>query len=89
MKIVVNKCFGGFGLSEAAFKELGIPWNGYGNPELSRDDPKLVACVEKLGNKAWGKYAELSVVNIPDDVEWTIEEYDGTEWVAEVHRTWS
>jgi hypothetical protein len=28
------------------------------------------------------------VVTIPDDVAWTIEEYDGNEWVAEVHRTW-
>jgi hypothetical protein len=27
-------------------------------------------------------------VDIPDDVKWEIEEYDGNEWVAEVHRTW-
>jgi hypothetical protein len=25
---------------------------------------------------------------VPDGVEWTVEEYDGREWVAEVHRTW-
>jgi hypothetical protein len=27
-------------------------------------------------------------VDIPLDIQWTIEEYDGDEWVAEVHRTW-
>jgi hypothetical protein len=32
--------------------------------------------------------AELKVVESPDDVEWEIEEYDGIEWIAEVHRTW-
>jgi hypothetical protein len=44
--------------------------------------------VEELGDEAGDSYAELTVVEIPDDVEWTIQEYDGTEWVAEVHRTW-
>jgi hypothetical protein len=29
------------------------------------------------------------VIEIPDDVEWEVEEYDGLEWVAEKHRTWS
>jgi hypothetical protein len=28
-------------------------------------------------------------VDIPDDVNWYIEEYDGNEHVAERHRTWS
>ena len=43
MKIVINGCFGGFGLSEAAFKELGVTWDGYGYMELTRNDPRLVA----------------------------------------------
>jgi hypothetical protein len=30
----------------------------------------------------------LTIVDIPDDIEWQIEEYDGMEWVAEVHRIW-
>ena len=34
-------------------------------------------------------YSELKVVEIPDDVEYDIQEYDGNEWVAEKHRTWS
>jgi len=28
------------------------------------------------------------VVEIPDDIEFVIEEYDGIEWVAEKHRVW-
>ena len=30
----------------------------------------------------------LKIIEIPDDVDWIIEEYDGNEWVAEKHRTW-
>lgn len=53
-----------------------------------RSDPDLVYVVEKLGEKANGDCAELKIVEIPDGVDWEIEEYDGSEWVAEKHRTW-
>ena len=56
--------------------------------DLARDDPDLVAVVEELGNRANGFHAELKVVDIPDNVNWYIEEYDGREWVAERHQTW-
>lgn len=54
-----------------------------------RTDPDLIAVVEELGDKADGRCARLRVVEIPDDVEWEVAEYDGMEWVAEKHRTWS
>ena len=57
--------------------------------KISRDDPTLVQVVEEFGEDSWGSYAELKVVEIPNDVEWEINEYDGREWVAEKHRTWS
>jgi hypothetical protein len=57
--------------------------------DLHRDDPILIQVVEELGEKADGKCARLTIVEIPDDVEWVIEEYDGNETVAEAHRTWS
>ena len=57
--------------------------------EMKRDDPLLVQVVEELGDAANGQYARLRVVEIPADVEWTIEEYDGYEHIAEEHRTWS
>lgn len=90
MKIVVNRCFGGFGLSEAAYKELGLKWDGYGCAfEKTRTNPRLIAVVEKLGEEASsGAYAKLRVVEIPDDVKWKIEAFDGWETVEEVHRSW-
>ena len=90
MKVVINKCFGGFSLSEKAYKELGIPWDNYGYAmNNDRANPKLVEAVEKLGDLAGGRHAWLSVVEIPDDIEWDIDEYDGMECVEEKHRSWS
>ena len=60
----------------------------YGARDLKRNDPHLVQVVKELGQEADGGFAELSIVKVPDDVKWQIEEYDGNEWVAEVHRTW-
>ena len=57
--------------------------------DVARDDPYLVATVEELGAAANGRHANLKVVEIPADVEWEIDEYDGMEHVAEKHRTWS
>ena len=60
----------------------------FSNRPDKRDDPALVEVVEELGDAANGQLARLEIVEIPDDVEWQIEEYDGIEWVAEKHRTW-
>lgn len=89
MKIVINNKHGGFGLSREAYKFLGLEWDGYGHgDDIKRDDPKLIECVEKLGEMANGEHAHLDIVEIPDDVNWQIGEYDGREWVEEVHRKW-
>ena len=139
MKIVVNRCYGGFGLSDKAIEmimnrkgldcfryiqtkyrhsdgaeeytkcgacdgditfvyhlteDLGekifkIPnekfWY-YGN--LDRTDADLIAVVEELGKEANGSFASLEVVDIPDDVNWEIDDYDGIETIHEVHRSW-
>jgi len=113
-EIVINRCFGGFRLSQQA-----VEWmreNGYEagercklsgeeyddrsgtvseivKTEAPRDEafrtaPGLVAAVKELGDDADGTHADLKVVEVPDGVEWTIEEYDGSEHVAEEHRTW-
>ena len=55
----------------------------------NRADPLLVEVVEALGEEANGSHATLKVIEIPDDIEWDIQEYDGLEWVAEKHRTWA
>jgi hypothetical protein len=56
--------------------------------DIARDDPFLVQTVLELGERANGRHSELRVVEVPGDVDWVIEEYDGKEWVAESHRTW-
>jgi hypothetical protein len=139
MKIVINKCFGGFGLSHEAvmlyaekkgiklyfrnhpslpnsdlfvqycrvspeeynaleaeyskkkngireFNELGLYFS---STDIERNDPILVQTVEELGDKANTRFSDLKVVEIPDGVQWEIDEYDGIETVHEVHRSWS
>ena len=139
MKLVINKCHGGFGLSHEAtlayLNKCGIQFwaepnehilvgSTYylvppeeriqGNPvdwysmtleqrrahnkaysetvfysrDIARKDANLVSVVLELGEAANGSHARLKIVEIPDDVEWQIENYNGLEWVAEKHRTW-
>lgn len=102
MKIVINSCHGGFGLSREAVDrycaEKGIEtgeWNTtwrfyskFHDRDIPRDDELLVRLVEELGDNANGHCAELKIVEIPEGVDWYIEEYDGMEWISERHRTW-
>jgi hypothetical protein len=60
----------------------------FSDRDIKRDDPLLIQVVKELKKKANGDFAKLKVVNIPDGVEWEIEEYDGWEHIAEKHRTW-
>lgn len=53
-----------------------------------RTNPDLIKIVEELGEKANGKAASLSIIEIPDDVDWIIEDYDGIESIHEKHRVW-
>jgi hypothetical protein len=61
-------------------------WSYY---EISRADPYLVKIVREMGSSANGKFSNLKIVEVPGDVNWEVAEYDGNEWVAEKHRTWS
>lgn len=88
-KIVISTSYGGFGISHKALEFIaerkGLSED---QPLITRDDVDLVAAVEQIGSLASGNFADLKVVEIPDDVNWVIEEYDGKEWIAESHRTW-
>jgi hypothetical protein len=84
MKIAINRDYGGFGLSEEAYKELSIPWDGYGfaySNHKNRTDPALIKVIEKLGKKASGRYNHVIIKEIPDGAPYEIEEYDGYESV--------
>lgn len=141
MKVAINRCYGGFGLSHEAilryFEIKGITvypeqsqdywkfWTYWTvKPEdrieskegdafyamsmedrraynqahseqtvyerdIARNDPALIQAIEELGEAAAGAHAELVIVEVPDDANWQIEEYDGMEHIAETHRTWS
>lgn len=90
--IVINDCYGGFGLSNRAradyAKLAGQDITDVHDREIRRDDPYLVKIVRDLGMAANGAHANLKIVEVPGDVNWIICEYDGAEWVAERHRTW-
>lgn len=59
----------------------------------ARTHPDLFAVIAALGEQANGDHARLKIVEIADE-DVTIDrikisEYDGSEWIAERHRTWS
>ena len=88
-KIVINTCYGGFNLSDKAIERLSCTDNPTKIWDIARDNSTLVSLVEELGEEANGKYSELKIVEIPNDVEWHIVDIEGNEYIAENHRTWS
>lgn len=121
IKVVINKCWGGFSVSRNALhnlremgnksaleetdegekypnqdtirgdleREYGVkPFDAYLN-DIPRDDLDLVNLIEEKGSE-WvsGRLANLVVIEIPDGVEWEIDNYDGMESIHEKHRNW-
>lgn len=56
-------------------------------PEF-RINKDIIEMIETLGIEASGKFSKLKVVEIPDNVEWEIGDYDGEETIIEKHRSW-
>lgn len=88
MKVVVNKCYGGFGLSTKARKMLNAEditkvWEL--EETENRNNPELINAVETLGDEVNTRSSELKVVEIPETAtDWEINEYDGFETVTYV-----
>lgn len=60
----------------------------FNDRKIDRTDKELIKVIEELGCEANGRCAKLKVVEIPDDVNWEIDDYDGNESIEEVHRSW-
>jgi hypothetical protein len=88
-EIVINSCYGGFGLSPEAlelYKNIHpVPVESW---RIRRDDPDLVFVVKKLGEKADGSCAKLKIVEIPEEIDWIITDYAGIEQIEEAHKVW-
>lgn len=135
MKIILNKCYGGFNVSQEGYelyaKKKGLKLyfyrTHYSTPPLYtkidkmdifshcfvkdfgneatisdndfekynlyldssyRTDPILIEVVEELGDKASGRGGRLRVVEIPDGLDYVIDDYDGIETLHEKVREW-
>ena len=86
MKVVINRCWGSFGLSDKAFEMFKAL--GGEDADGDRANPILVKVVETLGKEANDEYSSLKVVEIPDGVDYYIDDYDGMETIEECHRSW-
>lgn len=53
-----------------------------------REDPVLIEVIEELGEKANGRFGNLKIVEIPDDLDYVIDEYDGIETLHQRVQEW-
>lgn len=53
-----------------------------------REDPILIEVVEELGDEASGNCGKLVIVEIPDDLHYIIDDYDGIETLHEDIEVW-
>lgn len=52
------------------------------------EDDILIKVVEELGDEASGRFGQLVVVQIPDDLDYVIDNYDGIETLHARVETW-
>ena len=81
MKMIINDCFGCFGVSQEVLDELEL--NDFSEEEL-RTAARLIEEIEN-GKDVSDDCAELRVVEIPDEsTDYYLDEYDGLESVIYV-----
>ena len=57
--------------------------------DIKRTDPILIKVIEELGLEVNTSVSKIEIIEIPDGIEWGIDDYDGLETVEEKHRSWS
>lgn len=92
MEVLINRCYGGVGLSKEAIalynQRSATPIKEHFDIYHRRTDPVLHQVVRELGDRANGDFAQLKIVEIPDGVDWVVQDKDGMEEVAERYRIW-
>ena len=75
MKVVLNKCYGGFTLSEE-FCKAYPQFHRYREPQTNQE---LIKCIEEFGvANAQGEFSEFEIFEMPDETtDYYIDEYDG------------
>ncbi len=75
MKVVLNKCFGGFSLS----KEFCDAYPQFKCFCEAQDNQELIKSIEDFGiSKAQGDFAEFIIFELPDETtDYYINRYDG------------
>jgi len=97
-KVVINKCYGGFGLSNEAKRllahKLNLAWDKvvsrYMYPcDGNRHCPALIEVVQQLQHKANTRNSNLQILTIPSN-RYRIREYDGWETLVtpETEQSW-
>ena len=86
MTFVLNKCYGGFSISQFAADKLGL--ESYFDFDISDSlmVDALASLITEFGSeKCSGSFAKLRVVEIPDyATDYQIDEYDGFETIIYV-----
>ena len=81
MKMIINDCYGGFGVRQEVLD--GLELNDFSEEEL-RTATRLIEEIEN-GKDVSDDCAELKVVEIPDEsTDYYLDEYDGLESVIYV-----
>ena len=79
MKILLNKCYGGFGIKDEILSKIWSNVDDYISDDEMRVNADLIAMKES-GKDVEGGYSKLVLVEVPDTAtDWTIIDYDGME----------
>jgi hypothetical protein len=83
MQVVINRCYGGFGLSTEAERILLETLGEDAFHEMERHNPIFVSLVKNMGEAVNNTYSKLQVIEIEDGLDYEVDEYDGYESITE------
>lgn len=82
MKLLLSNNENGFSIPKCVIDELNID----DEENINRGDISLVKEMERYNRYTGKDDPDIVVVEIPDNIEYIIMEYNGYEWAAEQHQ---